>query len=107
MYAVCPAPLQELAALLRKLKAGDHKALIFTQMTRMLDVLEVFLNLHGYTYLRLDGATKPEMRQVGSRASSCSSVTPASPACQLPSWSCTRNAALWLHAASAPCKWQR
>lgn len=49
--------------LLRRLKAGGHKALIFTQMTRMLDVLEAFLNLHGHTYLRLDGSTKPEMRQ--------------------------------------------
>ncbi|KAL3134959.1 Pharynx and intestine in excess protein 1 [Trebouxia sp. C0010 RCD-2024] len=55
--------LQELAQLLYQLKAGGHKALIFTQMTKMLDVLEAFLNLHGYTYLRLDGTTKPEQRQ--------------------------------------------
>ena len=33
--------VQELAELLRRLKAGDHKALIFTQMARMLDILEV------------------------------------------------------------------
>ena len=33
--------LQELAVLLRKLKAGGHKALIFTQMSKMLDLLEV------------------------------------------------------------------
>lgn len=33
--------MQELAILLRKLKSGGHKALIFTQMARMLDVLEV------------------------------------------------------------------
>jgi helicase SWR1 len=32
-------------------------------MTRMLDILEVFLNLHGYTYVRLDGSTKVEIRQ--------------------------------------------
>lgn len=57
----CP---QELAQLLWQLKSGGHKALIFTQMTKMLDVLEAFLNLHGYTYLRLDGTTKPEQRQV-------------------------------------------
>jgi SNF2 family DNA or RNA helicase len=36
------------------------KILIFTQMTRMLDVLENFLNLHGYTYVRLDGSVKVE-----------------------------------------------
>jgi hypothetical protein len=35
------------------------------QMSKMLDILEVFLNLHGYTYNRLDGSTKPEERQVG------------------------------------------
>jgi E1A-binding protein p400 len=32
-------------------------------MTKMLDVLEHFLNLYGYTYLRLDGSTKVEERQ--------------------------------------------
>ena len=55
---------QELAGLLYRLKAEGHKALIFTQMSRMLDILEAFLNLHSYTYLRLDGSTKPEQRQV-------------------------------------------
>jgi E1A-binding protein p400 len=38
--------------------------LIFTQMTRMLDILEAFLNYHGYVYMRLDGSTKVEMRQL-------------------------------------------
>jgi len=56
--------LQELAALLGRLKAGGHRVLIFTQMSKMLDVLEAFLNLHGHTYCRLDGSTKPETRQV-------------------------------------------
>ena len=55
--------LQELAALLARLKPGGHRALIFTQMSKMLDILESFLNIHGHTYVRLDGATKPEMRQ--------------------------------------------
>ena len=55
--------LQQLAVLLRKLKAGGHRVLIFTQMSKMLDILESFLNLYSYTYLRLDGATKPEQRQ--------------------------------------------
>lgn len=56
--------LQKLDALLRQLAAGGHRALIFTQMTRVLDVLESFLNMHGHHYLRLDGATKIEQRQV-------------------------------------------
>ena len=55
--------LQQLARLLLKLKVGGHRALIFTQMTKMLDLLEVFINMHGYTYLRLDGSTKIEQRQ--------------------------------------------
>lgn len=56
--------LQSLDNLLRRLKSGHHRALIFTQMTKMLDVLEAFLNYHGYIYLRLDGTTKIETRQV-------------------------------------------
>jgi len=56
--------LQILSSLLRKLHVGGHRALIFTQMTKMLDVLEAFLNYHGFTYLRLDGSTKVEQRQV-------------------------------------------
>ncbi|KKA27573.1 hypothetical protein TD95_001423 [Thielaviopsis punctulata] len=56
--------LQALDRLLRKLQAGGHRALIFTQMTRVLDILEQFLNIHGHKYLRLDGATKVEQRQL-------------------------------------------
>ncbi|KIJ66025.1 hypothetical protein HYDPIDRAFT_27228 [Hydnomerulius pinastri MD-312] len=55
--------LQELSRLLRQKKAEGHRILIFTQMTRILDILEIFLNFHGYLYLRLDGATKIEDRQ--------------------------------------------
>eukprot|EP00940_MAST-03C_sp_MAST-3C-sp2_P000876 g876.t1 len=56
--------LQILAQLLRRLKSGGHKVLIFTQMTRMLNILESFLNLHGHTYVRLDGSTKVDERQI-------------------------------------------
>uniref|UniRef100_A0A670Z2E9 Snf2 related CREBBP activator protein n=1 Tax=Pseudonaja textilis TaxID=8673 RepID=A0A670Z2E9_PSETE len=55
--------LQALDVLLWQLKAGAHRVLIFTQMTRMLDVLEQFLNYHGHIYLRLDGSTRVEQRQ--------------------------------------------
>ncbi|CDR99500.1 hypothetical protein, partial [Sporisorium scitamineum] len=55
--------LQQLDILMRRLKEGGHRILIFTQMTRVLDILESFLNYHGYRYLRLDGATKVEQRQ--------------------------------------------
>lgn len=56
--------LQKLASLLQELTAGGHRALIFTQMTKVLDILEQFLNIHGYRYMRLDGATKIEDRQL-------------------------------------------
>lgn len=56
--------LQKLATLLQELKDNGHRALIFTQMTKVLDILEQFLNYHGYLYMRLDGATKIEDRQI-------------------------------------------
>ncbi len=56
--------LQKLAKLLQQLKDGGHRALIFTQMTKVLDVLEQFLNIMGIRYMRLDGATKIEDRQI-------------------------------------------
>ncbi|RPA85471.1 hypothetical protein BJ508DRAFT_176761 [Ascobolus immersus RN42] len=56
--------LQRLDRLLRDLQAGGHRALIFTQMTKVLDILEQFLNIHGHRYLRLDGSTRVEQRQI-------------------------------------------
>ncbi|KAF9009295.1 hypothetical protein BDZ89DRAFT_1078560 [Hymenopellis radicata] len=57
--------LQMLATLLAKCKAQSppSRALIFTQMTKVLDILEVWLSSKGYTYLRLDGGTGVEERQ--------------------------------------------
>jgi hypothetical protein len=37
---------------------------MFTQMPKMLDILELFLNSHGYTYLRLDGTIEILQRQI-------------------------------------------
>lgn len=56
--------LQELDSLLRHRAAGGHRVLIFTQMTKVLDILEIFLNFRGYRYLRLDGSTNVERRQI-------------------------------------------
>lgn len=33
-------------------------------MSKVLDILEGFANMHGFTYLRLDGSTKIERRQI-------------------------------------------
>ena len=54
---------QIMGKLLSQLKRGGHRVLIFTQMTKVLDVLEAFLNYHNYIYLRLDGSTRVEQRQ--------------------------------------------
>ncbi|GAA96197.1 uncharacterized protein L969DRAFT_44277 [Mixia osmundae IAM 14324] len=56
--------LQRLDLLLRELIERGSRALIFTQMTKVLDILEGFLTFHGHRYLRLDGATKIEQRQI-------------------------------------------
>lgn len=56
--------LQVLFGMFRTLKAGGHRVLVFTQMARVLDILETFLSLHGHRYLRLDGSTKVENRQM-------------------------------------------
>ena len=49
--------------LLPKLKAGGHKVLIFSQMIRVLDILEDYLVQMRLTYERLDGRIRGEMRQ--------------------------------------------
>ena len=48
--------------LLPKLKATNHRVLIFFQMTAIMDIMEDFLRFRGFKYLRLDGSTKPEDR---------------------------------------------
>nr|POE79832.1 helicase swr1 [Quercus suber] len=56
--------LQRLTKLLRDLQSRGSRSLIFTQMTGTLDVLERFLNLLNLPYLRLDGSTPIEKRQL-------------------------------------------
>ncbi|XP_040577112.1 lymphoid-specific helicase [Lepeophtheirus salmonis] len=41
----------------------NHKVLIFSQMTKMLDILEDYLQLQGFSHVRLDGSMKLEERQ--------------------------------------------
>lgn len=48
--------------ILPKLIHTGHRLLLFTQMTRLMDILEVFLEYKGFKYLRLDGTTKAEDR---------------------------------------------
>lgn len=48
--------------LLQKLK-DNHKVLIFSQMTRCLDLLSEYLSFRKYKYERIDGAVRGENRQ--------------------------------------------
>ncbi|KAK3710730.1 swr1 complex component [Vermiconidia calcicola] len=56
--------LQRLTHLLRDLQARGSRSLIFTQMTGTLNILEQFLSLLNLPYLRLDGSTPVERRQL-------------------------------------------
>ncbi|KXT05685.1 hypothetical protein AC578_5571 [Pseudocercospora eumusae] len=56
--------LQRLTYLLRELQSKGSRSLIFTQMTGTLNVLEQFLSLMNLPYLRLDGSTPVERRQL-------------------------------------------
>uniref|UniRef100_A0A667YM20 Chromodomain helicase DNA binding protein 4 n=1 Tax=Myripristis murdjan TaxID=586833 RepID=A0A667YM20_9TELE len=55
--------LMLLQKMMRKLKEGGHRVLVFSQMTKMLDLLEDFLENEGYKYERIDGGVTGSMRQ--------------------------------------------
>ena len=52
-----------MSKMLRKLKDQGHRVLIFSQMTKMLDLLEDFLDGEGYKYERIDGSITGTLRQ--------------------------------------------
>ncbi|KAL4714068.1 hypothetical protein ACJJTC_008422 [Scirpophaga incertulas] len=52
-----------LSKMLKLLKEQGHRVLIFSQMTKMLDILEDFLEGEGYKYERIDGGITGTIRQ--------------------------------------------
>jgi hypothetical protein len=54
--------LQVLVALIEKLRSHGHKTLVFSQSTRMLDIIEKVL--HDVSLSRIDGSTKERDRQI-------------------------------------------
>eukprot|EP01139_Manchomonas_bermudensis_P015775 Amastigsp_a510994_13.p1 type:complete len:724 gc:universal Amastigsp_a510994_13:125-2296(+) len=56
--------LQLLDKMLPRLAAGGHKVLIFSQMTKMIDVLQDYCWLRGYAACRFDGGVKHEDREL-------------------------------------------
>lgn len=55
--------LSKLDSMLVELKEGGHRVLIYNQMTRMIDLMEEYLQYRGYSYLRLDGSTNIATRR--------------------------------------------
>ncbi|KAH7883996.1 SNF2 family N-terminal domain-containing protein [Phlebopus sp. FC_14] len=56
--------LELLSRILPKFFATGHRVLVFFQMTKVMDIMEDFLKMMGWKYLRLDGGTKTEERAV-------------------------------------------
>lgn len=54
--------LQLLDNILHKMKATDHRILIFSQFKRVLDMLSEYMEYRNYRYLRFDGSVKDEDR---------------------------------------------
>uniref|UniRef100_UPI00398F2DC2 chromatin-remodeling ATPase INO80 n=1 Tax=Pristiophorus japonicus TaxID=55135 RepID=UPI00398F2DC2 len=55
--------LHTLDILLTRLKAQGHRVLIYSQMTRMIDLLEEYMVFRQHTYMRLDGSSKISERR--------------------------------------------
>lgn len=49
--------------LLKRLKERGHRVLLFTQMTRILDIMEDYLVMRRFQYCRIDGNTSYELRE--------------------------------------------
>ena len=55
--------LYVLDGLLTELKAEGHRVLIYSQMTKMIDLLEEYMHHRKHTYIRLDGSSKIHERR--------------------------------------------
>jgi ATP-dependent helicase STH1/SNF2 len=55
--------LELLDRMLPKLKAAGHRILMFTQMTKMMPILEDYFAYRGFASLRLDGSTSADERE--------------------------------------------
>ncbi|XP_037530300.1 chromodomain-helicase-DNA-binding protein 1-like [Nematolebias whitei] len=53
-----------LDSMLTFLHKGGHRILLFSQMTRMLDILQDYMEYKGYSYERLDGSVRGEERNL-------------------------------------------
>ncbi|ESL12216.1 helicase-like protein [Trypanosoma rangeli SC58] len=58
------AKMMELDRMLRECKANGHRCLIFSNFTSILDLLQAFCVLRGYSFERLDGTTSRVEREL-------------------------------------------
>jgi SWI/SNF-related matrix-associated actin-dependent regulator of chromatin subfamily A member 5 len=63
-YIESSGKLAMLNRLLLTLKKENHRCVIFSQFTKMLDIIEDFITLQGYTFVRLDGQTNRIQRMI-------------------------------------------
>ncbi|KAG7359848.1 SNF2-related protein [Nitzschia inconspicua] len=49
--------------LLKRLQENGHRVLLFTQMTRILDIMEDYMVMRRFKYCRIDGNTSYELRE--------------------------------------------
>lgn len=63
-----------LDSMLSFLHKGGHRVLLFSQMTRTLDILQDYLEYRGYSYERLDGSVRGEERNLAVKNFSTSDI---------------------------------
>ncbi|CAJ0585240.1 unnamed protein product, partial [Mesorhabditis spiculigera] len=61
--SVCSGKCAYLDKELARIKGMGEKVLIFSQFTEMLDILQLYMEVRGHTFLRLDGSTPVLTRQ--------------------------------------------
>ena len=52
-----------LEKLIPRLKEGGHRILLFSQFKLMLDIIQDYLNLRGFSHERIDGSTQDGKRR--------------------------------------------
>ncbi len=62
LYQTC-GKMVLLNKLLKRLKERGHRVLLFSQMTKMLDIIEDYMVSQGYQYCRIDGNTSHDLRE--------------------------------------------
>jgi len=62
MIFKCSGKFELLDRIIPKLLHCGHKILIFSQMTHLMDILQIYFDYKAYRHLRLDGNTKAEDR---------------------------------------------